>query len=133
MRTKQSDRHERQDGRSVGLKKKSFDFAETLRRLEGDEQLFRELAGFFLEDAPILLKQIRNGLQQHDAKTVERGGHSLKGLVANFGAEAGVELAYSVEKLAQQGRLAEVPAALERLDREIAILRQGLKPYVTKG
>jgi two-component system, sensor histidine kinase and response regulator len=113
--------------------KKCLDFEAALRRLDGDTQLFNELAGFFAEDSPALLEAIRAGLQRHDARTVERAAHSLKGLVATFGSEAAFESASSIEKLAQQGQFEEVPVVLDRLTREVSQLQDALEPYRAGG
>jgi two-component system, sensor histidine kinase and response regulator len=123
------------DPRSSGdaTEKACVAFPAALRRLEGDVRLFGELAGFFVEDAPVLLEEIRAGLRQHDAKTVERAAHSLKGLVANFDSQAAVASAYAIENLAHQGRLADVPAEMEGLQREIGRLCDALEPYRAKA
>src|SRR5689334_19234681 len=62
-----------------------FDLQASLTRLGGSHDLFQSLVQFFLEDCPGLLQQLRAALDRDDAMQVERAGHSIKGLAANFG------------------------------------------------
>ena len=63
-----------------------FDLEKTLRRLDGNQELYQDLIRFFLEDSPVLLDRLRQGYREQDAQLVERAAHTLKGLAANFGA-----------------------------------------------
>lgn len=84
----------------------------TLQRLGGDTQLMREMAAFFLEDAPLLLLTI----QQHRAgEEATRAAHSLRGLASNFGAASIVEPAMKVESSESAAEVRESSiAALEK-------------------
>lgn len=108
-----------------------FDREGALSRLGGDEDLFKDLVGFFLEDSPALLEAVRQGVEQRDASAVERGAHALKGLVANFGATLAVEAASSLESIGRRGRMDDAPRALERLEKEVEILTQSLRDSVS--
>ncbi|MDX1963681.1 MAG: response regulator [Pirellulales bacterium] len=59
----------------------------SLDRLGGDQQLLGNLITFFYEDFPGLLDEMRGAVRRHDWVRAHRAAHSLKGLVANFGAE----------------------------------------------
>jgi two-component system, sensor histidine kinase and response regulator len=107
-----------------------FDFDGAMRRLGGDEELFREIVQFFFEDSPGLLDKLRCGARDQNASAVERAAHGLKGMAANFGAHRAVEAALHVEKLGASGNLAEVPDALRGLEEEIGILKAALNPYL---
>jgi HPt (histidine-containing phosphotransfer) domain-containing protein len=107
-------------------------FAAALKRLGGDEQLFRELATYFIEDADELLKAIRSGLATHSAEHIKRASHSLRGLAANFDAESIVAIAGSIEEMARKGEL-EMGAAVADLEAEVQSLRDVLKGYTSQS
>lgn len=126
------------------MPKTGFDMEGALNRLGGDQELLSELVGFFLEDAPVLLDQIRDGFQNGSARLVERGAHSLKGLAANFGADSARDAAFRVEQLSRdaaaaeeegreapdtQAALADARKAFPQLEREIHALEQALASY----
>ena len=75
----------------------SGQFETALRRLGGDEQLFQELATYFIEDSGELLKTIRIGIAANTVESIERAAHGLRGLAANFDAEQVVSIATTIE------------------------------------
>ena len=81
------------------------DYNAALARVGGDVDLLKELAGMFMEEYPKLLGQIREGLERQDAASVTSAAHQLKGLLAQFGVEAGRQVAFAVEQPARQGDL----------------------------
>ncbi len=107
----------------------SDQFARTLQRLGGDEQLFQELATYFIEDAGELLRAMRVGLAEGNAESIGRTAHSLRGLAANFEAEQVVSIAASIERTASRGELRAVPAALLDLETKVQALRCMLTSY----
>jgi HPt (histidine-containing phosphotransfer) domain-containing protein len=108
-----------------------YRFAATLKRLEGDQRLFQELAVYFIEDAPALLQAIRAGVASGNAGDSQRAAHSLRGLLANFDAEQA--LAGSVEDLCGNGELQRVPEALAPLEMEVQSLRDALRQFTPQS
>jgi len=108
---------------------KRLDLEAALNRLGGDHELLDELVLFFLEDAPVLLDQVRDGIRQHNTLLVERGAHSLKGLAANFGADHAAQTAWIIEQLGQEGNLAAASEAIPALEAEVHALEQALVCY----
>lgn len=106
-----------------------IDLEGALNRLGGDQELLNELVQFFLEDTPGLMDQVREGLNSGDAEAVERGAHSLKGLSANFGAQAAVQIALAVEQHGRNQDLAAAAADLPRLEHQIGLLQKALSSY----
>ena len=92
-----------------------LDRAVALKRLGGDESLLREIAGLFLEEYPALLRDIAGAISQGDAKKLERSSHTLKGSVANFGAEAAVEATLRLEQIGRSLQLTEAEDAYRHL------------------
>ena len=98
-----------------------------LARLGGDRELLAELAGMFLDQLPELLQQTGEGLAGQDTGAAVTPAHTLKGLLAQFGAEAAFALAREVESAA---RLNQRPAALDafaRLEQACALARPELQ------
>jgi HPt (histidine-containing phosphotransfer) domain-containing protein len=71
----------------------------------GDEGLLRDLAGFYLEDAPPLLDQFEEAIEHHDVGEAIRSAHTIKALSANFDAHALCALAHDAEHAARRGDL----------------------------
>ncbi len=88
-------------------------------RVGNDVEFLQEIAGLFLEDCPKLLGEIRAAVQGGDARTLEHAAHTLKGSVANFGAEAAREAAFRLEAMGRAGDLTPAPAAVSSLEDEI--------------
>jgi PAS domain S-box-containing protein len=103
-----------------------YNRAAALKRLGHDEDLFRDMIFYFLEDFPRLLDQLRTGLLNDDAQGVERSAHSLKALAANCGSGPAAEAASIVEDLGRERRLSQAPEAVERLVAELQLLRDAL-------
>ena len=106
-----------------------WDVAAALSRLNDDRELLGELIGFYLEDGPKLLAEIRSGLAAKDAPRTCRAAHSLKGLSASFDAPRVVTLAAGIEKSAAADNLAEAAAPLAALSREVERLSVALGKY----
>ena len=107
-----------------------FDLQASLVRLGGSHELFQSLAQFFLEDCPGLLQQLHTGLDRGDAPQIERAGHSVKGLAANFGAADAVQAASIVEEFGRSGDLVASRSALPRLETELQRLQSALADYL---
>jgi HPt (histidine-containing phosphotransfer) domain-containing protein len=97
-----------------------------LDRVGGDESLLQEITALFIEEYPALLSEIRSAQQQADALLLERAAHSLKGSVANFGADAAVAAALWVEKIGREARLHEADEAIRQLEIEFNLLHPAL-------
>ena len=106
------------------------DRAALLDRVGGDEDLLREIASIFLDEYPALIQEIRTAVAAMDAKGVERAAHSLKGSVANFGAQSATEAAFRLETLGRSGRLEDAPVALDDLLSEFQQLHPALMELV---
>lgn len=103
------------------------DRAAALKRLGGNEQLYRNLVRFFFEDSPGLLEDIRSGLRTGDREQVARAAHSLKGLAANFGCEVAMKSASQMQEIGTSGSLDEATPALEALTNAITQLHLALE------
>ena len=89
-----------------------FDKQELLEELDGDREFLEESLEMLGEDAPALLDQIREGIENQDAEKISTSAHTIKSMVGNFCAPPAFEAALNVEKL---GRGGDVPACADGL------------------
>ncbi len=101
-----------------------------LARMGGNETLVTELAQFFLEDVPQLVKDISRALKAGHAEAVERAAHSLKGLAANFDAETLATVALSIEQHGRNGDLEQAAAQHGDLRKAAGDVIQELQAYL---
>ena len=94
----------------------TINLAGAMETVLGSEDLFREIAGMFIESASDYIARIKEGITGNDAGLLEREAHSLKGAVGNFGAKEVYEAAYCLEKLGKEGKMTTAPEALSNLE-----------------
>lgn len=104
-----------------------LDRQRSLDRLGGDEALLRDMAGFFLEDAPLLMQQVQVALGRRETREAGIAAHSLKGLAATFDAEAVLQGAGQIEQHCQRGELEQAQALTAPLERDLETLLVALK------
>ncbi len=97
-----------------------------LERLGGDWEFLQEIACLFLQDCPKLLAEIRAAVSNADAQSLEHAAHTLKGSVANFGAEKARQAAFRLEALARSGDLTPAAEACSTLERELGLFTEAL-------
>jgi signal transduction histidine kinase/CheY-like chemotaxis protein len=104
-----------------------FDWSEAMKSVNGDQELFNEIAGLFLESSAANMDSIQEGIVRSDAGAVERAAHSLKGSVANFGARRAFNAAYRLERMGKEGKLKEAQAARSNLEKELDALKVAMQ------
>ena len=100
-----------------------------LARLGGDEALVRQLVSLFLAECPRMMVNVRESVEHGTADVVRRAAHAFKGSVSNFTDQGPVATALELESIGREDRLAEAPAALARLEREVAALMDRLREF----
>jgi two-component system sensor histidine kinase/response regulator len=103
-----------------------LDIGAMLDRVGGDTDLLRELARIFREDCPKLLAEIRRAVATENAPALMQAAHTLKGAVANFGADAAREAAFRLEIMGRAGDLKPAREAVGDLESEIQRFEQAL-------
>ena len=103
-----------------------LDRALALSRVGGDEDLLREIAELFLDDYPQLVEKIKQALAANDPRGLERASHSLKGSVANFGADPAYQAALELERIGRSNDMSHAPAAYHRLEQSLNSLQPEL-------
>ena len=108
-------------------KSPAFDLHNTLARLDGNQQLLREIAVIFLDDVEKMTEAIRLAITTGDAQELEQAAHKLKGSVAIFGASDCIALARQLEDSGREGYLTEAGAVFEQLSAALDQLTDALR------
>jgi len=101
---------------------RTFDLASAMESVLGKEDIFREIAGMFIEKCPDYAAGIREAIAEKDGGLLEKAAHGLKGAVGNFGAGEAYELARNFERLGREGETAKAAEELPKLDKALADL-----------
>ncbi len=109
---------------------KTFHEQELLDNVSNDMTFLAETVQMLQDDAPSLMKQIRDALAAGDAPAVGKAAHTLKGMVSNFCAPDAQASALAVEKLGKGGDLAAAPAAVTALDAHVSSLLGELTTFI---
>jgi CheY-like chemotaxis protein/HPt (histidine-containing phosphotransfer) domain-containing protein len=112
---------------STPFSPKTFDLSSAMETVSGDEDFFREIAGMFIDSCSDHIAKIKEGIAGNDAGILEREAHSLKGAVGNFGAKEVCEVAYRLEKLGEEGKMATAEEGLSDLERALNELVSEMK------
>lgn len=104
-----------------------YDKAAALARLEGDHELFDDLATLFLEESPKELAAIRLALDRHDAAALAASAHKLKGSVTQFCAQPLFESVKRLEGLARAGDLAAALTCSAEVESGLTALQAALR------
>ena len=99
---------------------------EGLKDLVGDD-FIGELVETFFEEAPGLLAEMNQALNDGDAETFRRSAHSLKSNGASFGALQMTALARELENLGRDGRLDKAGPILLQLQAAYEQAAEALK------
>ncbi len=104
-----------------------LDVKGALERLEGDRELFEELARLFADECPKGISEIRSALDSADFVRLGRLAHTLKGSSASMGAESVRQLALELEMCSRARDLPETTKLVEELQNEMDRLAPELK------
>jgi two-component system, sensor histidine kinase and response regulator len=105
----------------------SWNKAEALGRIEGDEELLQEMCQIFLENSPKLLQKLHQAVAAGDTDGVVRAAHSLKGESSYLSASPTSQAARQLEEMGRNKDLSRASDTLATLDRELAGLSLDLK------
>jgi signal transduction histidine kinase/DNA-binding response OmpR family regulator len=97
----------------------------------GDPTFLAELIDTFLEDAPQLLDDLRQALDEKNPASVRLAAHSLKSNGAEFGAATFADLCLQLEILGKSGRLAGAEALLTQIKEEFEKVKSALESIRT--
>ena len=92
-----------------------WDRAKALARLEGDEELLREVIGIFLDGKPKLLAQMEQALVEQKPRILEVAAHGLKAELAYLGVLEASETARHLEEMGKKQELDNAKVLVARL------------------
>ncbi len=110
----------------------SIDLIAALERLDGDRDLFNELAQVFKTECPKIVREIARAIGSRDAASLEHQAHALKGSAASLGASAISQTASELEKMARSGEMKHAGELLKALEREVDRLFCELESFCTR-
>jgi two-component system, sensor histidine kinase and response regulator len=110
-----------------------LDLEGTMQRLGGDRELFCDLVGFFFDDAPLLLEDVRSAAQAEDGTAMRSAAHALKGLVSGCGGIRAAQVAQQVESAGQNGEFNDIQSLVDSLSSEFNRLCEALRPHHPQG
>jgi HPt (histidine-containing phosphotransfer) domain-containing protein len=93
----------------------------------GDADFINELIDTFLEDAPHMLNELRQSLEENNAERFRRTAHSLKSNSNTFGALVLADLAKELELIGRDNQLDRVDDKLQELSTEYARVETALR------
>jgi HPt (histidine-containing phosphotransfer) domain-containing protein len=99
-----------------------LDLAALLDSVGGDRELLDELASTFTAEVPGWITELRTALSSGDSQTVHRVAHGVNGAIGYFKASRIRQPAVELEAMGREGRLADAPQVLERLEEGLRAL-----------
>ena len=100
-----------------------FDRSALLERVGGDKDLLSEIIAMFIEDIPVQLEELKQGIKENDAAVIRDQGHKIKGASATVGAETMRQAAYEIELAGTDGKLDCIPGLVAKLAQEFERLK----------
>jgi CheY-like chemotaxis protein len=115
------------DARLLGAPEPAIDLGPLRKLLKGDETTLEMLVRAFLETVPAQLAELARAVSARDVETAARCAHSLKGAVANFGAERACALAMELERAARSDPPDLCPDLCHRFAQEVGRAAEDLR------
>lgn len=103
-----------------------FDYDAALGHCQGDVELLHELIEIHLSEGPQLAAQLEEALGRHDARTLLRSAHQLKGSMGLLSAQRALNVACRLETSARAEGMGGAERLMSELYRELASLRLAL-------
>lgn len=93
---------------------------EALARIDGDKELFDEMATLFFEEYPKSLARMHEAVTRHDPQSLVYSANALKGSLGNFAATKAIDATQGLELMGRQGDLSHALPALAALEKHLA-------------
>ncbi len=106
-----------------------LDIEGTLSRFGGDKELFVEMSGIVLEDAPRVMADLGRAVQANNAADVRVHAHAIKGLLAGCGGVRAARVGQALENAGQACDLSRAASLFESLTHEFDQLSRALRQY----
>ena len=99
---------------------------------EGDPELLVDLIHMYLQDGPLKVTEISEGLSRKDYDRVERAAHSLKGAAGNLGASLVLQDCDVLQQASRQHQTDTVRRGLDELRGHFQESEQALQEILQK-
>jgi len=106
-----------------------LDIDGALARFGGDKELFVEMSGILLEDAPGVLDELGQAVDAENAIEVRMRAHALKGLLLGCGGVRAAHVAQLLENAGQSSDLRQASCQFATLQDEFQQLTRALEQY----
>lgn len=106
------------------------DWQAGLKRLMGNEQLFRKLLASFVRDYADADTRILSALAAGKQEEARMQLHTLKGVAANLSLTPFYEATCAAEQAVKNQDTEQEKAALETMSRELAVVIQNLRTFL---
>ena len=104
-----------------------FDSRAMLAKIGGDDNLFRELIGLFLDRRDAMIANIQRAIAGGDSAALQHAAHTLKGSAANLCAATVAQVASELEAVGRRGHLDEANAHFVKLQDAVHQLVETLR------
>jgi HPt (histidine-containing phosphotransfer) domain-containing protein len=104
-----------------------FETDALINHYDGDVGLVVTLAAIFADSSTAQLSEIADAIARGDSTALAHLAHALRGSVANFHAQAAVDAAATLERMARSGELAMADSGFAVLKTEIQLLKEALE------
>jgi CheY-like chemotaxis protein len=98
--------------------KQIFDKKDFLKRVDGDDELAKELLEIYLKNASLLIENLKLAFQEGNLNKIKILSHTLKGSSANIGAKSVNFRVTEIENLVREGKLEDIGSAIKLLEKE---------------
>jgi PAS domain S-box-containing protein len=106
------------------------DWSQALDIAGGDKDLLKEVVATFIEQCQPLIGEMRQAVNDGDAKRLHRSAHTMKNSLQYFGVRRARQLANELEMMGECANLANAPDQLALLNAEIERLLPELTAYI---
>jgi signal transduction histidine kinase/CheY-like chemotaxis protein len=116
-------------GENQGTAARVLNRAALRAHAEDDPDLILRLIEIFAQDSSTILQEIRRSVSARAAHDVMHAAHRLKGSLTTLGAESAAEIADRLERMGEEGRVADADDAVAQLHEEIERLERELAAF----
>ncbi len=95
-------------------------------RLDGDFELFMELADIFFKDSEKLLERISDAIKGGNPEQLKKAAHTLKGAVSNFSSIGAYKSAMALENMGKEGDFSRTDEEYQSLVKDIENLKTAM-------
>lgn len=107
-----------------------FDTEGVLSTVGGDMELLAEMKSIFVEDAPVQIARIAEGIARQDAPAVRLSAHSLKGSAASLHAPRLKAAAFALETMGRDSDFAGMEEGLRLVRAELEAFVDALTDWM---